>query len=157
MDSRKITVVILLIALSGCATKTIAPSVTTPNSVRPESRIAASLERLEKQVFQLSRIQKARRKIQVDEVIFAPTELLRKIAYYEHYGHLSRIVQDIAEQSGYQFSIVGRAPNIPILVSVKWSNITLIDALKDAGTRAAHRATVVVDAHSGKIEVRYDN
>lgn len=137
----------------GPATQQSVPRVTV---VDPEVRIAESLERLESKVGQLSRIQKARRKTRIDNIPFAPTELKRTISYYEYTGHLSRIVQDVSEQSGYQFKLIGRQPNIPIIISIKWENITLIDALKDLGTRAAHRATVFVDADEAVIEVRYD-
>ena len=154
----RISVMILVFSatLSGCSeTQNVPP----PQAVvgPPEARIAISLEKLENQVGKLARIQKAKRKVKIDEIIFAPTELLRTIAYYEYTGHVSRIVQDVADQSGYKFALVGRPPNIPIIISIKWTNITLIDALKDAGARAAYRANIFVDAENKKIEVRYDS
>lgn len=145
---------LLLTACLGSKQEAPRSELRVPNG--PEERIATSFERLEVQVAKLVFIQKAERKVQIDEVIFTPTELNRRVAYYKHRGHLARIVQDLAEQAGYEFRVFGRPPNIPVIVAVEWVDIPIIDALKDAGVRAAHRATVYVNAEDARIEVRYD-
>lgn len=70
-------------------------------------------------------------------------------------GPVEPLVKQIANAANYRLRVLGRAPAIPVLVSVYNKNIVLADALRDVGYQCGRRATITVYPDSRVIELRY--
>lgn len=70
-------------------------------------------------------------------------------------GPIEPAIQKIANATSYEFKTVGKAPSLPILISIHEENSTLGDILHDIGVQAKHQAEVVVLPKRKIIELRY--
>ncbi len=76
-------------------------------------------------------------------------------ASVDWYGPIQQVVSRVAAMTGYRFVILGRAPAIPILVTVVEHNKPLGEILQDIGYQAEKHADVVVFPASRTVELRY--
>lgn len=70
-------------------------------------------------------------------------------------GPVEPLVSQIAKATNYRLRVLGRAPAIPVLVSVYDKNMMVADILRDVGYQCGRRATVVVYPENRVIELRY--
>ena len=71
-------------------------------------------------------------------------------------GPIQPIVQQIANATHYKLKVQGKAPSIPVIVSVNAKNKPMGDVLRNIGYQAGKKAKVVVFPSSHTIELRYD-
>jgi defect-in-organelle-trafficking protein DotD len=70
-------------------------------------------------------------------------------------GPVEPLVRQIAKSVNYRTRVLGRAPAIPVMVSIYDKNMMVADILRDVGYQCGRRATVVVYPDSRVIELRY--
>ncbi len=71
-------------------------------------------------------------------------------------GPVQPIVQQIANATHYKLKVLGKAPSIPVIVSVDAKNKPMGDVLRNIGYQTGKRANVVVFPSSHTIELRYE-
>lgn len=71
-------------------------------------------------------------------------------------GPVEPIVQQIANATHYNLKVLGKAPSIPVIVSIDAKEKPMGDVLRDIGYQAGNRASVVVFPSSHIIELRYE-
>lgn len=84
----------------------------------------------------------------------APLEL-RQTLTVNWIGPADAITKTLADQAGYQFSVAGNAPAIPVVVSIDAENKPIIEILRDVGLQLGKRADVRVDANAMRVELHY--
>jgi defect-in-organelle-trafficking protein DotD len=72
-------------------------------------------------------------------------------------GPLESLVHKIAAATGYKVKIMGRAPEVPLIITVYAKNRQLGDILRDVGYQAGDKAHVVIFPANQTIEVRYQS
>lgn len=72
-------------------------------------------------------------------------------------GPIEPLVEQIAKATGYKVRVLGKAPAIPVMVSLTEKNKPLGEILTNAGYQAGKKANIVVFPHSHTIELRYAN
>lgn len=70
-------------------------------------------------------------------------------------GPVEPLVRQIAKSVNYRIRVLGKAPAIPVMVSVYDKNMMVADILRDVGYQCGRRAAVVVYPDSRVIELRY--
>ena len=70
-------------------------------------------------------------------------------------GPVEPLVRQIAKSVNYRTRVLGRAPAIPVMVSIYDKNMMVADILRDVGYQCGRRAAVVVYPDSRVIELRY--
>src|SRR3989338_1468215 len=70
-------------------------------------------------------------------------------------GPIQPLIQQIANSANYKLRVLGRAPAIPIIVSITAKNTPIGDILRDAGYHSGKRANIVVFPYNNTIELRY--
>jgi len=70
-------------------------------------------------------------------------------------GPAEDLAKKIALEAGYQFTVSGRRPILPVVASVATTNATLYDVLLDVGHQIGKSATLVVRPNAREIEIRY--
>lgn len=72
-------------------------------------------------------------------------------------GPVESLVHKIAAATDYNVKILGRAPEVPILVTVYAKNRPMGEILRDVGYQAGDKANVVIFPANKTIEIRYIN
>lgn len=72
-------------------------------------------------------------------------------------GPIEPLVKQIAEATHYQLRVLGKAPAIPVIVSITAENASMGDILRDIGYQAGRHADVVVFPSTKTVELRYAN
>lgn len=85
----------------------------------------------------------------------AQSYALQSKASVDWSGPIEPLLERIAKISGYHVRVLGKAPAIPVLVSLSAKNITLSDMLRNAALQAGKKADILVYANSHVIELRY--
>ncbi len=70
-------------------------------------------------------------------------------------GPIQKLAQQVANATNYQLRVLGKAPSIPIIVSISAKNTPTGNILRDAGYQAGKRANIVVFPSTRTIELRY--
>jgi defect-in-organelle-trafficking protein DotD len=83
------------------------------------------------------------------------TSALSATATVDWSGPVDNLVQRVANASRYHFRVVGKAPSIPVLVSITTQNEPLIDILRNLDYQAGKKAFIYVYPQSQTIELRY--
>jgi defect in organelle trafficking protein DotD len=72
-------------------------------------------------------------------------------------GPVQPVVLQIANATNYKLQVLGKAPSIPIIVSVSAKNATMGDVLRDIGYQCGNHANIVIFPSTHLIELRYAN
>ncbi len=70
-------------------------------------------------------------------------------------GPVEPLICQLAKAANYRVRVLGKAPAIPVLVSIYDRNRMLADVLRDVGFQCGRRAAIVVYPDSRVIELRY--
>ena len=140
--------------LSGCATGV--QKVEDNSQAAFVSELSNASIRMQQALDTLQTYGNSTDRVRVDRVGVAPAELKRSLDAYEYVGDAAVVVRDLAREAGYNFKIIGDPPIEPIIVSVNWYDVEVIEGLRDVGARVGNRATVAVDVNAAQVELRYD-
>lgn len=84
----------------------------------------------------------------------APPELKRAITV-NWVGPAEQIAKTLAERASYNFTTVGNAPPVPIVVSIDVENKPVIEVLRDLGLQLGLRGDIRVDGVAKSVELHY--
>lgn len=70
-------------------------------------------------------------------------------------GPIEPLLERIAKLTGFHLRVLGKAPAIPVLVSISAHNKPYTEILRDAALQAGNKADVLVYSSSRVIELRY--
>jgi defect-in-organelle-trafficking protein DotD len=70
-------------------------------------------------------------------------------------GPIESLVKQLAKTANYRVRILGRAPAIPVLVTIYDKNMMLADIFRDVGYQAGRRASLIVYPEERVVELRY--
>src|SRR5262249_49124011 len=70
-------------------------------------------------------------------------------------GPVEQITRTLAEMSGFAFKTVGKAPPLPLVVSVSAYQQPVGSILRDIGIQADRRADILIDVPTQTISIRY--
>jgi defect-in-organelle-trafficking protein DotD len=70
-------------------------------------------------------------------------------------GPIEPLVKQLAKSANYRVRVLGRAPAIPVLVTIYDKNMMLADIFRDVGYQAGRRASVIIYPEERVVELRY--
>lgn len=79
-----------------------------------------------------------------------------KLASINWTGPVQPVLKKIAQATHYRFRIVGRKPNLPVLVSLNIHNRSLAEILRNITYQIVMKANIAVYPNSRVIELRYN-
>lgn len=158
---KKITVALILsFLLTGCAsTSQNLPNSITP-SINPKSddatiKLAEAARSVSQSLNELKTIEKASNP-PVKSLPYPTASGLEKIiASVDWSGPIEPLLTRIAKLSHYQFSVLGRRPAIPVLVTIASQNAPLSDIVRNADLQAGTKANIAVYPAIHTIELHY--
>lgn len=78
-----------------------------------------------------------------------------KLASVSWTGPVKPLLAKIAQATHYQLNVIGRTPNLPVLVSIDVHNKPIADILRNITYQVVMKANVAVYPKSRTIELRY--
>lgn len=70
-------------------------------------------------------------------------------------GPIEELVERIAKTAHYRFQTMGKAPAIPVLVSLTVRDETLVDILRNVDYQAGNQASIFIHPNRKTVELRY--
>ena len=141
-----------ILLLAGCAPKM--PEPPPPNTM--EASLSEASYSVSRSITSLSEAAEAARPIRLLEPPLSPAAYgMGKTATIDWSGPVEPVTKEIAHATGYHLRVLGRAPAIPVMVSVYDRNRMIGDILRDIGYQCGRRASIVVFPESQVIELRY--
>jgi defect-in-organelle-trafficking protein DotD len=70
-------------------------------------------------------------------------------------GPIEPLVRQLAKTANYRVRVLGKAPGIPVLVTIYDKNMMLADIFRDVGYQAGRRASLIVYPEERVVELRY--
>lgn len=78
-----------------------------------------------------------------------------KLASVAWTGPVKPLLKKIAQATGYQLNVIGKEPQIPVLVSLNMHNVPIATILRNVIYQVVTKANVVVYSNKRIIELRY--
>jgi defect-in-organelle-trafficking protein DotD len=84
----------------------------------------------------------------------APAELNRHVTVYWT-GPVEQLVKKLAQKIGYDYTLNGKPPAVPVIVAIDVIDRPIIDVFRTAGDQVTNRADIMVDVPRRMVELRY--
>lgn len=126
------------------------------NMLRAEQQLADASTSINNSLMELASIQRAvYPAVRLPDLPDAARIGMGRLASIDWTGPIEPIVRNIASVTGYQLRVIGKAPPIPVLVSVSKKNTPLAVILRDAAYQCGDKVDIIVYPNSKVIELRY--
>ncbi|MBI1273817.1 MAG: DotD/TraH family lipoprotein [Alphaproteobacteria bacterium] len=144
----------LAMLLAACAQETTLTPVVAEND--PVTvRLAKAAEKAANALDDIAAVESNRSPaVVVQDFSGAPDNLQQPTTITWH-GPVEQIVETLASRAGYRFNLAGKAPPVPVVVTLNVFEKPLIKVLQDIGMQLGQRADLAVDAERGLVEVQY--
>lgn len=153
-----------LIIISGLLLVSCAPypkrnSITlmTDDTMRQaESQLSDASVSIKNSLFELAEIQKAAYPaVKLPGLPDADKLGMGHLASIDWTGPIEPFLKDVARVTYYKLRVLGKAPSIPIIVSLSEQKVPIATILRNAAYQCGNRANIVVYPRSRIIELRY--
>lgn len=153
-----LSIAIAAVIMTGCATTK--PVALVPQMTKLETELAAASNSAAQSLSSLAVTERAIvGKTQLDKVAdysnVPAGDNLYKVKSIKYVGPLQNLVGTISHDAGYNFSVIGKYPSVPVVVNVDVTNISALDILRNIGLQAGLRANVSVNPGTKVIEVAF--
>jgi defect-in-organelle-trafficking protein DotD len=118
-------------------------------------RLASAVDRASAALQTLASVEQARNPgVAVQSVPFAPQELRRTVSV-DWVGPIEPVVRRLTDRAGYQMQINGDVPPVPVVVTIRAEEKSVVEVLRDIGLQAGRRANIAVDPDRHVVELNY--
>lgn len=156
--SRFILLIALSLTIAGCASTHAGVPHGDPSLGQDpaEATLAEAATSVSKSLVNLDEMQKANSPPSAASPPVDPASYgMSNLVTIDWNGPIEPLLTQIADATGYQINVLGKAPAIPILVTVIAKNRPIGEVLRDAGYQCGDKADIVVFPGSKVIELRY--
>lgn len=156
---KKITVVLFVGLLSGCATQNLPDSVTPTLHTRSDDasvKLAEAASSVSHSLNELKALEKASSPPISKPLSYPGSSGLEKIvASVDWSGPIEPLLKRIVKLAHYRLERIGHHPAIPILVTISSQNTSLGYIIRDINLQAGEKANILVYPGIKTIELRY--
>lgn len=159
MTKRLFVLALSFLLLSSCSssqkTTLEKPPVNAP-SEDADIKLAEAANSVSSSLIELARIEKVTKGDKGQKkLVNVNSYNLEAKASVDWSGPVEELVERLAMASFYKLRVLGKAPAIPVLVSVSAHNETLVNILRNIDYQAGHKADIRVYTRRKIIELRY--
>jgi defect-in-organelle-trafficking protein DotD len=164
MKAKIFLIIFLSLLVISCTTmqnKTTAPAPKavdqkTKTVQTAEHQLAEAAVSIQNSLYELAEIQKAvYPAVRLPDLPDANKIGMGHLASIDWTGPIEPLVRNVAKVTYYNVRVIGKAPAIPILISLSEKNVPIATILRNAAYQAGDRAIIVVYPKSRTIELRY--
>lgn len=146
---------VLTVIAAGCTpiSKVDQQLVAEPDPVA--LRLAQAVDRASAALQTLASVEQARNpSAALQAAPYAPQELRRTVSV-DWVGPVEPIARQMADRAGYELLVNGDVPPTPVVVTVRASEKSVVEVLRDIGLQAGQRADISVDTERRVVELNY--
>lgn len=152
MALKKLTITAVSLMLSACATHH--PLQPTQPDDKASVMLAEAANSVSRSLVELARIEKS--VAPSDKVLLDPYPLdLKGTASVNWSGPIEPLLKRLADQTHFNLRILGKAPQVPVVVTVTAYNAPLGSIFRDLDFQVGHRAEIIVFPETKTVELRY--
>lgn len=131
--------------------------LTTDDTMRQaETQLADASISIKNSLFELAKIQKAAYPaVKLPGLPDADKLGMGHLASIDWTGPIEPLLKNTAGVTYYKLRVLGKAPSIPIIISLSEQKVPIATILRNAAYQCGNRATIVVYPRSRIIELRY--
>lgn len=124
--------------------------------INSQSQLAEAASSVGHSLQQISAIQKATHPgVKIAQPLNPDAIGMAQLTSLDWTGPIEPLVRKIAATSHYHVRILGKAPAIPVLVTINADNVPLADILRDVTYQVTKKADILIYPASRTIELRY--
>ncbi len=159
MKKLLVTCAFLVLQLSGCSTESKLFSATGYDKRTQhdaEQKLAEAATSISKSLTELAAIEKSSRP---KSKLFSPLDPqmigMDQATSIDWSGPVEPLVKKLAGIANYRLKILGKAPGIPVLISISAKDTAVADILRDVNFQCASKANIEIYPASKIVELRY--
>jgi defect-in-organelle-trafficking protein DotD len=149
---------ILSVLLAGCKHGVVLFKKTPVNNPADDAtiKLAEAAVSVSDSMHEMARVEKVIIPPPVDNTLTIPNSYnLQARASVDWSGPIEELTERIAKSAHYRFRLIGKAPSIPILISMNIKDQSLAEILRDIDYQAGKKANIHVYPNSQVVELRY--
>jgi defect-in-organelle-trafficking protein DotD len=156
MNKKIILSCFCILALTSCAVKTFIKPPINNKSDDASIKLAEAASSISDSMMEVAKVEKVITPPSRDNTLtISNAPGLEAHASVDWSGPVDELVMRIANSARYKTRVIGQAPAIPVLVSVRSEDKTLAEILRDIDYQAGQKAEIHVYANSRIVELRY--
>lgn len=148
---------VLSLFLAGCATPTYKkPPVNNPSD-DASIKLAEAAVSVSDSMLEMARVQKVITPPDKDNTLTIPNAYnLQARASVDWSGPIEEVAARIAKAAHFKLRVLGKAPAVPVLISLSIKDASLAELLRDIDYQAGKKANIYVYPNSQVVELRYE-
>lgn len=156
MNKRLVIALIGTLLISGCGSPTFKkPPINAPSD-DASIKLAEAANSVSRSMLDMARVEKNIAPPSKDNVLTIPNAYnLQARASVDWSGPIAELTQRIASAAHYRTRILGKAPAIPVLISLNATDESLAEILRDIDYQAGNKASIHVYPNHQVVELRY--
>ena len=155
MNNKFPLLILFLILIVGCAGIPKKPPVNEPSD-DANITLAEAASSISESMHEMAKVEKIVTPPGKDNTLTIPsTYNLQKRASVDWSGPIEELTNRITKAANYHLRILGKAPAVPVLVSLNIKDESLAEILRDIDYQAGKKAVIHVYPNQQVIELRY--
>ena len=157
MNYKFVVLVISCLLIGGCKSDITfkKPPINEPSD-DATIKLAEAADSVSRSMLEIARVEKTITPPSDDNTLTIPNAInLQKRASVDWSGPIGELTNRLAQAANYRFSVLGKEPAIPVLVSIDVKDESLAEILRDVDYQAGEKASIHVYPNNQVVELRY--
>lgn len=156
MPNKTIMLLIVSALMAGCTSITYKkPPINRPSD-DASIKLAEAASSVSDSMLEIARVEKVISPPATDNVLTIPNAYnLQARASVDWSGPIEELTSRIAKAAHFRFRVLGKAPAVPVLISITSVDESLAKLLRDIDYQAGKKASIHVYPNSQVVELRY--
>ena len=156
MNKKLILLFLATALIAGCNSTTFKKPPYNDPSDDASIKLAEAASSVSDSMLQMARVEKVIKPPSKDNTLTIPNAYnLQARASVDWSGPIAELTARIAKAAHYRVRMLGKAPSVPVLISLNVEDESLAEILRDIDYQAGKRAYIHVYPNSQVIELRY--
>ncbi len=156
MNNKRLMLFLATALLAGCASTTYKKPPYNDPSDDASIKLAEAANSVSDSMLQMARVEKIITPPTKDNTLTIPNAYnLQARASVDWSGPVAELTEKIAKAAHFHLRVLGKAPAIPVLVSLSIEDESLAEILRNIDYQAGKRAYIHVYPNSQVVELRY--
>lgn len=141
--------------ITGCAGTYKKPPMNNPSD-DATIKLAEAAVSVSDSMMEMAKVEKVIKPPTKDNVLTIPNAYnLQARASVDWSGPIEELTKRIARAAHFKFRVLGKAPAVPVLISLNAKDLSLAEILRDIDYQAGKKANIHVYPNSQIVELRY--
>lgn len=156
MNKKIVSLMIISAILGGCASPTFKKTPINNPSDDANIKLAEAATAISTSMMEMAKVEKIITPPTKDNTLTIPNAYnLQARASVDWSGPIEELTARIAKAAHYRLRVLGKAPAVPVLISLTTKDESLAELLRDIDYQAGKKASIHVYPNSQVVELRY--